>query len=303
MTPIESAAIALPKSESRFVRKVGGEVRSAAVANTSVGRIEIFSRNVLPRLDWHFCQPETTLFWHREGFERMRGTVDGRAVDCSFVGRSRLSIFPREAEIRMDFDLQPRLDYAVVFFDHAKVDSRLSLDLRRSRLAFSHDGLLCGLSELCRQAQQQDNLFDLFAEGWALQALAHVARIAGGSGDAPAAVRGGLAPRARARVDMYIRENLAQPLALEELARVAGLSKRHFLRAFAESVGVAPHRFVVGLRIEEAKRQLAATAKPVTHIALDCGFSHAQHFSSSFRKAAGMTPLEYRQRARGTFVH
>jgi AraC family transcriptional regulator len=299
----ESPAITAAKSASHFVRKVGGEVRSAAVAHTSVGRIEIFNRKVIPRLDWHFCQPETTLFWHRDGFRRMRGTVDGRPVDCTFVGKSRLSIFPREAEIKMDFDLQPSLDYAVVFFDPAKVGARVPLDLHRARLAFCHEGLLGGMSELCRQAQEPDNLFELFAEGWALQALAHVARIAGSADGMPAAPRGGLSARARSRVDMYIRENLAQPLTLEELALVAGLSKRHFLRAFAESVGVAPHRFVVGLRIEEAKRQLAESAKPITGIALDCGFSHAQHFSATFRKSAGMTPLEYRQAARTAAMH
>jgi len=282
----------------RYVRKVGGRVLSSVVVCTTVGRIELYRRQCLSRFEWHFCQPETTLFWHGEGFKSMRGTVDGNKIDCRFVGKSRLSIFPAETVIKTEFDLHEFCDYAVMFFDPGFLESRVVTKIARTRIAFSNDVLLAGLAQLCREAETGDNLFELFAEGWAMQALAQVSRIAGQSGDIlRPPFKGGLALRIMNRLQGFIRDHLADAMTLDQLAEMAGLSKRHFLRAFAESVGVTPHRYILSLRIEEAKRHLLTTGRPVTDIALDCGFSHAQHFSSSFRRMTGFTPSEFRQRA------
>jgi AraC family transcriptional regulator len=70
------------------------------------------------------------------------------------------------------------------------------------------------------------------------------------------------------------------------------------LRAFQESVGASPYKYVLALRIEEAKQRLSRSANSITEIALATGFGHAQHFSTSFRKATGETPSSFRQRAR-----
>jgi len=55
---------------------------------------------------------------------------------------------------------------------------------------------------------------------------------------------------------------------------------------------------VLGLRIEAAKRSLSETDESVTSIALASGFSHAQHFSSTFRQATGISPSLFRQQRR-----
>ena len=153
-----------------------------------------------------------------------------------------------------------------------------------------------GLSELCSEATSPDNVFGLMSEGWALQALAHISRISEGGKPQRTKAYGGLSGRSMRLLEEYVLENLAQPISLSDMSNIAGLSKRHFLRAFQESAGVTPYGFVMSRRVENAKRRLAEGTESVTDIALATGFGHAQHFSTSFKKATGLTPTSYRQR-------
>ena len=127
-----------------------------------------------------------------------------------------------------------------------------------------------------------------------MQALALLARV---DGSQAAAVRpcGGLAPGSLRRVIDYIEADLSRSFTIEGLAQVAGVSPRHFMRAFRESVGQTPLRFVYGLRLERAKEFLLDPRRTATEVALDCGFSHAQHFSTAFKKATGVTPSDFRR--------
>jgi len=88
---------------------------------------------------------------------------------------------------------------------------------------------------------------------------------------------------------------LSRSFTIEGLAQVAGVSRRHFMRAFRESTGQTPLRFVYGLRLERAKEFLLDPRRTATEVAMDCGFSHAQHFSTAFKKATGVTPSDFRR--------
>jgi hypothetical protein len=63
----------------------------------------------------------------------------------------------------------------------------------------------------------------------------------------------------------------------------------------AESTGQPPRRFVYGLRLEWAKEFLLDPSRTATEVALDCGFSHAQHCSTAFKKATDVTPSDVRR--------
>ena len=71
-------------------------------------------------------------------------------------------------------------------------------------------------------------------------------------GAAAPTARGGLAPGALRRVLEHMRTHVADPITLEELAAIARLSVSHFARAFRDSVGLAPHRYLMRLRIATA---------------------------------------------------
>lgn len=279
-----------------FVRLVGGDLVSSVITDTPSMRIEVLRRETVGRMHWHFRQPELSLFWFGKGAARLRAKIDGRPIERPFSAKSNLAIFPAAIEIEGEWNVGPMLDYTVVFLNPSFVGERLQKAITTSTIGFEHDGLTRGLAELCREAAAPDNVFSLMAEGWSIQALAHISRISERSQQRPAEARGGLPGRSLRRLEEYVRENLAQPICLAELSGIAGLSKRHFLRAFQESLGATPYNYVLSLRIEEAKRRLLETGDSIVDVALATGFSHAQHFSTSFKKATGLTPSAFRQR-------
>lgn len=92
---------------------------------------------------------------------------------------------------------------------------------------------------------------------------------------------------------------LAWPISLSELARVAGVSRYHFLRRFTEHVGMTPGRYARMLRSCRAGRQLRQTSTSITEIALGVGFSDNTAFSRSFTNQMHITPSDYRRLGRG----
>jgi AraC family transcriptional regulator len=283
----------------RFVRSVSGKLVYSQITDTKSMRIEVLKRTTRPKLQWHFRQPEFTLFWFRKGCATLRATVDGRPIDRSFRAFGNLAFFPACVEIEGELDVDPEVDYAVVFLDPILARTRLKFDIEVAKIAFAHGPLTRGLEELCREAASPDNVFDLFADGWASQALAHISRITRGNELQRRTLRNPLSPRKMRRLEEYVRDNLTEPLSLAAMSGVVGLSKRHLLRAFKEATGTTPHRFVLRQRIEEAKRRLIETDDAMTEVAFAAGFGSSQQFATSFRSATGITPSSFRQRHSG----
>lgn len=96
------------------------------------------------------------------------------------------------------------------------------------------------------------------------------------------------------RVTEYVEEHLAQPIRLEELAGVAGMSSFHFARSFRKAMGITPVRYLWKRRLERAKQLLRDTSTQLAIIAYDCGYSSQSHFATMFKRETGSTPLEYR---------
>jgi AraC family transcriptional regulator len=98
---------------------------------------------------------------------------------------------------------------------------------------------------------------------------------------------------------LWIDENAAEPIGLDQMAAAAGLSPFHFLRLFAAVLGVTPHQYLLRARLRHAARLLAEETRPVTEVALDVGFADLSNFVRSFRRAAGVPPSGFRAAARG----
>ncbi|MBW9215635.1 AraC family transcriptional regulator [Mumia sp. zg.B53] len=88
----------------------------------------------------------------------------------------------------------------------------------------------------------------------------------------------------------------AEPLDLGALARAAGLSKHHFLRAFAAAYGVTPGAYLRQRRIERAQDLLRATNLTVTEICHHVGYSSLGTFSRTFTTLVGVSPSDYQRR-------
>ena len=99
------------------------------------------------------------------------------------------------------------------------------------------------------------------------------------------------------RATEYINDNLRESLALEDIARTVSMSPYHFAHVFKQTVGVTPHHYVMGRRMEKAKSLLRDTAWPVTQVAQQVGYANPSHFSTVFQRFTGRSPREYRRDA------
>jgi AraC-like DNA-binding protein len=88
----------------------------------------------------------------------------------------------------------------------------------------------------------------------------------------------------------------AQPLDVPSLARIAFVSEAHFAGTFRATFGETPHRYLQRRRVERSMFLLRETARSVTDICLDVGFSSLGTFSRTFRDIVGESPTEYRRR-------
>jgi AraC-like DNA-binding protein len=111
---------------------------------------------------------------------------------------------------------------------------------------------------------------------------------------APEPNRGGLPPAVTRRVCDYIEGHLDEKIRLDGLAALAGLSTDHFARAFHQSVGAPPHKYLLTRRLEQVEHMLRETHAPLSEIALATGFSDQSHLARHFRRWAGMSPSQAR---------
>jgi AraC family transcriptional regulator len=92
----------------------------------------------------------------------------------------------------------------------------------------------------------------------------------------------------------FVAVRFGGPIAIEDLAKVAAMSPAHFSRLFKEVLGDSPYQFVMDYRVEQSKKMLKDAERPLSDIALSCGFSDQPHFSRVFKQLTGLTPKSFR---------
>src|SRR5436305_1865768 len=85
-----------------------------------------------------------------------------------------------------------------------------------------------------------------------------------------------------------------EPLTVEELARASGFSRAHFIRAFRQTFGEAPHAYLLTRRLERAAALLRNTDHSVADICTSVGLSSVGSFTTSFTRTYGRSPTAYR---------
>ena len=88
----------------------------------------------------------------------------------------------------------------------------------------------------------------------------------------------------------YIERHLAEPLALDEIAGIGGVSRFHMVRAFAAATGFPVMRYVRARRLTEAARALARGAPDILSLALEADYGSHEAFTRAFRDHFGVTP-------------
>jgi transcriptional regulator GlxA family with amidase domain len=96
----------------------------------------------------------------------------------------------------------------------------------------------------------------------------------------------------------WAREHLDAPLTVEDLAEQAGMSSRHFTRAFIAETGATPSKAVERLRIEVARQRVQSSSEAIERVAQSTGFRDPERMRRAFIRAFGQPPQSLRRAAR-----
>ena len=97
------------------------------------------------------------------------------------------------------------------------------------------------------------------------------------------------------RAEAYIRQHLAEPLSIQDIARGIGISKSVLYKDFHRHFGVTLGAFVNACRVEASLPLLRDTALSMEDISHQVGFSSASRYSKVFKQHRGVSPLQYRK--------
>jgi AraC-like DNA-binding protein len=143
-----------------------------------------------------------------------------------------------------------------------------------------------------------DGRADVGLDEVGLLLAARFVEVASGQERAPALVQARDRRRA-VEAALWLDAHAHEQIDLERAAKAAGVSPFHFLRSFSRTLGVTPHQYLVRVRLRRAARLLAEGAASITDVALDVGFRDLSNFVRTFHRAAGASPRQFRQLARG----
>ncbi len=103
-------------------------------------------------------------------------------------------------------------------------------------------------------------------------------------------------PQLRRSIE-HIHEHPDKHISLDDLALVANMSKFHFAKSFREAMGIAPHQYLVQLRVEKARKLLADPSLSIPAVASRVGYTDSGQFSAQFRRIVGSSPKQYQRGA------
>jgi AraC family transcriptional regulator len=273
---------------------------SRRTASGSGMAVEIVQDNRRGRVDYHYCSPLHMLVVHERGVRHdgctvVEGLPKSRLQDCS-----RKLVFVPAGHKYHDWH-EPRTLSRVVFFYFNPTQLAISpgLSYSRSSLAprifFEDNALMQTALKLATLIESGGSDHRHYLEALGVVLAHELVRTNTGGNRAEAQPNGGLAAWQRRKAVAYIEEHLAEPISLEALARLAGLSACYFCRAFRQSLGMPPQRYQLSQRIERAKTLLAKRAASVTDVSLTVGYNDTSAFCTAFRRVTGLTPSAYRR--------
>jgi AraC family transcriptional regulator len=182
---------------------------------------------------------------------------------------------------------------AVKDFDSSFKDLELTPQIGVQSQHIRHIALSL-LSELSEANVMSRQYADSLAVGLAMQVARHYSFLkdlhVGHGGMAPHRLR-----KAMGLIEEHLLSEQEGRVELRSVAKEVGMSYFHFSRAFKQSTGMTPTNYIAERKIERAKKLMQETEAPISEIALRSGFSSQSHFTTCFRRLAGVTPRTFRK--------
>ena len=232
---------------------------------------------------------------------RVRSEVNGRVRE-GYSHAGNVSFLPAGLKTQVEGTRCPRV--AALFvpdaFLHRVIAEHWEADPRTIEMFWQfqiRDPVIeAVITSLAFEAGNQSPSGHLYAES-ACEFLAyHIIRSYSSLSPPVPRCNGGLPGKRLKLVHEYIEDNLGEPIALRELASLAGVSARHFGRAFRQALGVPPHAYVLSRRLATARDLLInQPLLTIGEIASKTGFSSSSHLASAFRRHFGFSPIALRK--------
>jgi AraC-like DNA-binding protein len=271
---------------------------SSRIACTNNVRVEFLRCRPETTVRWSVARPEFSLMWVRDNDHNARITLVGGESNSIAPGQAHFWFFPEGVDAQGELTGKGAYDCAGVFIDPSFLSSSAKRALAEPMTGFSHAGLGRAFDELADELAEPDEVLPLFTDGWAMQALAYVARASRTPEPTRVAARSGLAPWQLRRAKEIFRTDLSDNLTLQHVAEACRLSVSHFARAFKVSTGVPPHQWLMTARVEMARELLTRSPMPLVEVAGTCGFADQSHFSRVFARIVGTSPGAWRREHR-----
>jgi AraC family transcriptional regulator len=166
----------------------------------------------------------------------------------------------------------------------------------RQQIGIEDQGLRLALLAIGREIEAPGLNSRSYMDSLLMLLLTHLMRCASNFATPlrPVYVKGGLPNRRLKRALELLEADFTKTPSLAELARPLGLHPTSFCRAFKQSTGLSPHRYLLAQRINRAKEMMKDENRTLTEIALDCGFSSSSQLSVVFKRIAGVSPRIFR---------
>ncbi len=152
-----------------------------------------------------------------------------------------------------------------------------------------------GLARLAEEVRNPGFAQHLLVETIALSLVVDLCRHLQGRQQADETLNARMADWRLRRLKDRIEADLSGPLSIADLADECGLSTRHLMRTFKNTVGTTISTYIADARIAQAKRELLCADALIKVVAGNCGFQSAAAFSAAFRKATGLSPRRFRE--------
>ena len=183
-------------------------------------------------------------------------------------------------------------------FRRLNVDER---DMRDGRLGRQIDvedqGARQALSAIQQELDGPGVNSQLYIDTFLMLALNRLVSCASNAADARKLkyAKGGLPNWRLKRALQLLQGDLSKAHSLSDIAGSIRLHPTSFCRAFKQSTGQSPHRYLLAHRVDRAKAMMNDHERSLTQIALDCGFSGSSQFSVVFKRVVGVSPRQYRR--------
>lgn len=229
---------------------------------------------------------------------RRRIFHDGYASDHTF---EKHAIYIRNFSDAYRADMQGPLDFLLLEISHAfferTIDGRVGTRVRSLECVTGmKDKIMSSLaSAVLPMLEQPRHASPLFVDQMGVTMATYLLEQYGGA-LAMAPRKSRILSRVHEqRAKEMLRERLDGTTSIGDVADACAMSRSYFIRAFRETTGLTPHRWLMNERVELARGLLTDTRRPLADIATDCGFADQSHFTRVFTQAVGLPPGSWRR--------